>query len=249
MKSYVLDLSNTFTDHRRKVCIGRKLEWTAVGQLKQAVAELFHIPAEVFVCCEHDIYYPDTEHIDILPDNVTLKFVTAQQEQDNSDSDESIKIVNAPKRKSCEQQVNGSLESSLLDIPKPKRRRVRKRKLPSAAKVTKLSEDTSDELVPRAENEQPPAKLKPPAKEPRIESRIAEEVVVPFRNLRTELKARVVRAISPSFPGPPVQRNGISNGVENAAAVATTSLELKDIKEEISEPTVKGNTAVEVAAV
>ncbi|XP_050087777.1 uncharacterized protein LOC126572473 [Anopheles aquasalis] len=243
MKSYVLDLSNTFTDHRRKVCIGRRLEWTAVGQLKQAVAELFHISPEVFICCEHGIYYPDTEHIDILPDNVALKFMTAPEKQDNSDSEESVKIVNAANLKRCNQHVNGSHDSSLLDIPKPKRRRVRKRKQSSAAKARKLSEDTSDEVAPHAENKQPEAKLKPPTQEPRIESRIAEEAVIPFRNLRTELKARVVRAISPSFPEPTAQHNGISNGVENAGTVGI------DIKQETIVPDCNGNAAVEVGAV
>ncbi|ETN60375.1 hypothetical protein AND_008006 [Anopheles darlingi] len=250
MKKYVLDLSYTFSDHRRKICIGRRPEWTAVGQLKQAVADLFHIPSEVFVCCEHGIYYPDTEHIDILPESVTLKFVTAQKEASNSDSEESVKIVTAPKRKSCDQQINGSNEIFLLDIPKPKRRRVRKRKLSAAAKASKLSEDTSDEVVIQAENGQPEAKLKSPAKEPRIESRIADVVVVvPFRNLRTELKARVVRAISPSIPEPPAHHNGISNGGENHATVGTRSPEPSGAEEESSVPTVNGNAAGEITAV
>uniref|UniRef100_A0A2M4ASS9 Coilin N-terminal domain-containing protein n=1 Tax=Anopheles triannulatus TaxID=58253 RepID=A0A2M4ASS9_9DIPT len=250
MKSYVLDLSNAFTDHRQKVCIGRRLEWTAVGQLKQAVAELFHISSEVLVCCERGIYYPDTEHIDILPDNVTLKFVTVPDEQDDSDSEESVQIAKVPKRKSSSvQQVNGSHENSSLDIAKPKRRRLRKRKQSAAAARARTLSDahTSDEVVVpvRAENGQPEAKLKSTKKEPAMES----EVVVPFRNLRTELKARVVRAISPSILEPPAQQNGISNGGENAESVVAGGLELSVVKQESSVPSIYGNVAVEIAAV
>uniref|UniRef100_A0A2M4ATV1 Coilin N-terminal domain-containing protein n=1 Tax=Anopheles triannulatus TaxID=58253 RepID=A0A2M4ATV1_9DIPT len=248
MKSYVLDLSNAFTDHRQKVCIGRRLEWTAVGQLKQAVAELFHISSEVLVCCERGIYYPDTEHIDILPDNVTLKFVTVPDEQDDSDSEESVQIAKVPKRKSSSvQQVNGSHENSSLDIAKPKRRRLRKRKQSAAAaRSRKHSEHTSDEVVVpvRAENGQPEAKQRSRKKELAMES----AVVVPFRNLRTELKARVVRAISPSILEPPAQQNGISNGGENAESVVAGGLE-RDVKQESSVPSIYGNVAVEIAAV
>lgn len=95
------------------------------------------------------------------------------------------------------------IESALVDLPKVKRRRVRKRKIKNSTPKNLLDDSSPTKIraLVRSCTEQ---KLHVPK-----ESNCQEKAELPFRNLNLTMKARVVRAVSPSAIN---QRECDSNG-------------------------------------
>lgn len=196
---YLLDLSELFSDHRRKAYILHRDSWTTVGCIARTIRETFQIEHALHICNEDGIFYPASETIDIIWEDNVLKILPAEQlERNNLDTQDESHDKNTSNTLQ-ESSTYEDIESVLLGLPKPKRRRVRKRKV----KATETDKDT-------IEQPSPPAKRK--VKETQLteqnghihfaseetQPRKEKEDDLPYRNLNQTMKARVVRAVSPS---------------------------------------------------
>uniref|UniRef100_A0A182MF37 Coilin N-terminal domain-containing protein n=1 Tax=Anopheles culicifacies TaxID=139723 RepID=A0A182MF37_9DIPT len=203
MKRYLLDLSELYTDHRKKAYIGYRSAWTTVGCVIRTIRNTFHIESDVYICSEDGIFYPASESVELIRDETTIKVLpteNAQKEKIVSDDEPpSSRILNNQQESSRYEDI----ESVLLGLPKPKRRRVRKRKTKPVAsadapshpisqekeRVQKTDTDTQQNGHIRFCNENSPSS---------DSSKSSDELELPYRNLNQIMKARVVRAVAPS---------------------------------------------------
>ncbi|XP_052867650.1 uncharacterized protein LOC128273667 [Anopheles cruzii] len=211
MKRYVLDLSNLFSDHRQKVCIAHRDKWSTIRSLIHTLKQLFAIEPELVVLSGDGVYYPETENISILRDNETLKVLLLNTNELHTRSAGAERHTVAIDTTADHSQIE-EIESILSSLPTPKRRRVRKRKAKqagidedqaSASKATlpkkkpqadeHLENDDQERIVPVDDKV-----LKHTLKLKQKQS----EDELPYRNLNLVMKARVVRALSPTVPNP-----------------------------------------------
>lgn len=74
MKRYLLDLSAIYSDHRQKSYLGHRASWSTVRSVIRTVQETFDIAAELYICSQEGILFPETESVEILRDDDTLKY-------------------------------------------------------------------------------------------------------------------------------------------------------------------------------
>uniref|UniRef100_A0A182RRH0 Coilin_N domain-containing protein n=1 Tax=Anopheles funestus TaxID=62324 RepID=A0A182RRH0_ANOFN len=236
MKRYLLDLSELYTDHRQKAYIGYRDTWTTVGCIIRTIRHTFNIESDVYICSEDGIFYPAGESVDLIRDDKTIKVLPIKEvskENIVSDDESSHRRISSIHQESSTYE---DIESILLGLPKPKRRRVRKRKIKQdadkeaapptvsvvKAKVPRTETDTKQNGHIRFSNEESQSS---------IGSKSSDEL--PYRNLNHTMKARVVRAVSPSVL--------FKQRYEPPAAIATTS-EVSNTNEptkRISKPNIK----------
>lgn len=222
MRKYVLDLSEIYSDHRRKAYLGHRPTWTSIHSLIQTVKEIFGIRTHVHVCSAEQIFYPDSESVEILQDGETLRIlpdaapIETTQIYDWEDDTRRVNGTDNPQESTLE-----DIESVLCLLPKRKRRRVRKRKVkkvsqdephPTASEATIEKRNRNDEKTNG--NLSDSARKEQVVKARKLSSSEMDER--PYRNLNRRLKARVVRAASlstlstppPDEVSPPSERNG-----------------------------------------
>ncbi|XP_052899096.1 uncharacterized protein LOC128305605 [Anopheles moucheti] len=199
MKRYLLDLSELFTDHRKKAYIGYHAAWTTVGCVIRTIRNTFNIQSDIYICSEDGIFYPACESVELICEEKSIKVLPTQNVQKekivSDDEPPNRRVANTKQ----ESNVYEDIESMLLSLPTPKRHRVRKRKVNQVA---------SKESLPRMEKrvQQTPTvtrqngHIRFPLEEPHLSdsSKLTPEPERPYRNLNREIKARVVRAVSPS---------------------------------------------------
>uniref|UniRef100_A0A182SJ45 Uncharacterized protein n=1 Tax=Anopheles maculatus TaxID=74869 RepID=A0A182SJ45_9DIPT len=116
------------------------------------------------------------------------------------------------------------IEATLLSLPAPKRRRVRKRK----TKQDTREEPAQRQLLPRAQEKVPKPVVSDTDRNGHIRfsneeshtsecNKSSDEVELPYRNLNRTMKARVIRAVSPSA----LIDRSCRNGSEPSAATTT----------------------------
>uniref|UniRef100_A0A182WQ28 Coilin_N domain-containing protein n=1 Tax=Anopheles minimus TaxID=112268 RepID=A0A182WQ28_9DIPT len=207
MKRYLLDLSELYTDHRKKAYIGYRTAWTTVGCVIRTIQNTFHIESDVYICSEDGIFYPAMESVELIRDETTLKVLPTVHEREekivSDDEPPNWRVTHIQQESSRYEDI----ESVLSGLPKPKRRRVRKRKI---KQVT--NEEVSSQPVPQekesvqqtdTENQhQQNGHIRFCNEESQSSdsSKLSEklESELPYRNLNRTMKARVVRAVTPS---------------------------------------------------
>nr|XP_040234399.2 uncharacterized protein LOC120956749 [Anopheles coluzzii] len=204
MKRYLLDLSALYSDHRQKAYIGYRAAWTTVGCLIRTVQDTFGIASDLYVCSEDGIFYPECENVGLIHDGETLRILpkahVESRKRSNTVSDDEPRKRTAANAQQ-ESSTYEDIESTLLGLPKPKRRRIRKRK-----SKTIVEEQQPSQPVPSAPIQQPTVDetQNGHVRFPDEESQSSEgkassgDPELPYRNLNRTMKARVVRAVSPS---------------------------------------------------
>uniref|UniRef100_A0A182PB12 Coilin_N domain-containing protein n=1 Tax=Anopheles epiroticus TaxID=199890 RepID=A0A182PB12_9DIPT len=247
MLRYLLNLSALYSDYRQKAYIGHRPSWNTVGCLIRTVRQIFSIESDLYVCSEEGVLYPESESVDLLEDELILKIfpkvpVEARKKTSSFSEDEPRKrnATSIPQESSTYEDI----ESVLLGLPKPKRRRVRKRKVkhiaeeeqPSSTKPSVPSVQVKQPVTVSTEN----GHVRFPEEEPHSgEERALDEPEAPYRNLNRTMKARVVRAVSPSTlvhkktmnDPPPSKDNGdAGNTSESDKCNSNTSVKARIVR-------------------
>uniref|UniRef100_A0A182QM43 Coilin N-terminal domain-containing protein n=1 Tax=Anopheles farauti TaxID=69004 RepID=A0A182QM43_9DIPT len=228
MKKYVLDLSELFSDHRRKSCIGHRESWASVGCAVRTIRETFQIAHNLHICSEEGIFYPESESIDIILEEDVLKILPSAQSENNKshtqDERHETNALNALQESSTYEDI----ESVLLELPKPKRRRVRKRKIKQSDTEKETPDQSSPPLkhkVPRKQHVEQTEHIESEEAQPSEDKDKDHESDLPYRNLSQTMKARVVRAVSPTTLNPAQSANENVSCAEALAESLATPIE------------------------
>ncbi|XP_055609151.1 uncharacterized protein LOC129756326 [Uranotaenia lowii] len=75
MERYKLDLSQVFSDYRKKVFLGRRKQWKRVGCLMDYLRSAFHVQHDVVLTSTDEVWFPETEELDVIreTDNLIVK--------------------------------------------------------------------------------------------------------------------------------------------------------------------------------
>uniref|UniRef100_A0A182Y5M4 Coilin_N domain-containing protein n=1 Tax=Anopheles stephensi TaxID=30069 RepID=A0A182Y5M4_ANOST len=239
MKRYLLDLSELFTDHRRKAYIGYRPTWTTVASVIGSIRCTFNIQPDLYICSEDGIFYPEGESVELIEDEQVIKVLpkehVAKEKTRSDDEPRKRRVSNLLQESSTYEDI----EATLLSLPKPKRRRVRKRK----TKQDSREEPAPSQTLPRTEE----AKVQQPVSDTEHNnghirfshqesqssegSKSSEEVELPYRNLNRTMKARVVRAVSSQALIDRSSRNG-----SDPSAATTASSNGKPANSEQTQP-------------
>uniref|UniRef100_A0A182K533 Coilin_N domain-containing protein n=1 Tax=Anopheles christyi TaxID=43041 RepID=A0A182K533_9DIPT len=203
MSKYLLDLSAFYSDHRQKAYIGYRTTWSTVGCVIRTIQDTFNIQSELYICSEDGIFYPECENVNLIDDGETLRIlpkvqVESRQRSCTVSDDEPCKRT-AP---SIQQESSAyeDIESVLLGLPKPKRRRVRKRKGKRSEEEQQPSQPVQRTHVKQSTvktNQNDHVRF-PEEESQSSEEKPVDEAELPYMNLNRTMKARVVRAVSPS---------------------------------------------------
>ncbi|XP_053666013.1 uncharacterized protein LOC128715157 [Anopheles marshallii] len=199
MKRYLLDLSELFTDHRQKAYIGYRAAWTTVECVIRTIRNTFNIQSGIYICSEDGIFYPANESVELICEEKSIKVLPSEKvRKEKIISDDEPPNWRIAKTKQ-ESNTYEDIESVLSSLPTPKRHRVRKRKVKQVAR-----EESPPRMKQRVQQTATVTRQNGHIRFPLEEShssdgsKVTYEPERPYRNLNREMKARVVRAVSPS---------------------------------------------------
>ncbi|XP_050072419.1 uncharacterized protein LOC126560503 [Anopheles maculipalpis] len=229
MKRYLLDLSKLFKDHRRKAYIGYRPTWTTVASVIGTIRSTFNIQSDLYICSEEGIFYPEGEQAELICDEKVIKVLpkgsVVTEKILSDDEPRQRRVSNAQQESSTYEDI----EATLLNLPKPKRHRVRKRKIKqntteapapshsgqSLEKVQKAVSDSQRNGHIQSFNEEAQSSES---------SKSSDELELPYRNLNRNMKARVVRAVSPSELIDRSVRNGSEPSTETSSTATANEV-------------------------
>lgn len=72
MQRYTVDLGGLFSDHRRKVFVGRRQQWKHVACLLEHIRYVFNLDSHIYLTNSDNVLFPEREELDVIQESDQL---------------------------------------------------------------------------------------------------------------------------------------------------------------------------------